>query len=317
MAITEGTVAETGTNDLKLVLQPEGGVKGKVAFADGSAPTHVHRRRSASRSSRSPAAASSCSTRCAPQKYELHRARPGVSDARRRGRSSSRARPPTSARSPCRRAARSPAWSSPTASRSPARPCSRAARSSATARATPRTSDRWGRARSRTRPTRAASSRSPASTPATSRSSPSIPTLGRSKAMRVPTDMPGQGELVLELQKFGSLSGVLRVRRQAGRGRVRELPIDDDAGRDLRRRVGTRRRLSLRPARARHVQGLGDGRHADDGHEVLLEGGRRCRRAKRSRSISRSSPAAIDGQRAAGREDRQARRRERDGSPPA
>jgi uncharacterized GH25 family protein len=36
-------------------------------------------------------------------------------------------------------------------------------------------------------------------------------TIGRSKAMRVPTTMPGQGELVLELQKFGSLSGILRV----------------------------------------------------------------------------------------------------------
>jgi uncharacterized GH25 family protein len=36
------------------------------------------------------------------------------------------------------------------------------------------------------------------------------PDIGRSKGMRVPSDMPGQGELVLELQKFGALSGVLR-----------------------------------------------------------------------------------------------------------
>src|SRR5262249_2885993 len=35
---TEGVVAETGTKDLKIVLQPEGGVKGKIALADGSAP---------------------------------------------------------------------------------------------------------------------------------------------------------------------------------------------------------------------------------------------------------------------------------------
>ncbi len=34
--------------------------------------------------------------------------------------------------------------------------------------------------------------------------------IGRSKAMRIPTDLPGQGELVLELQKFGALSGVMR-----------------------------------------------------------------------------------------------------------
>jgi protocatechuate 3,4-dioxygenase beta subunit len=36
------------------------------------------------------------------------------------------------------------------------------------------------------------------------------PTLGRSKALRLPTDMPGQTELTLELQPFGALSGVLR-----------------------------------------------------------------------------------------------------------
>ena len=37
------------------------------------------------------------------------------------------------------------------------------------------------------------------------------PTIGRSKALRVPTEMPGQGELVLELQKFGALKGILRA----------------------------------------------------------------------------------------------------------
>ena len=36
------------------------------------------------------------------------------------------------------------------------------------------------------------------------------PTIGRSKALRLPTDMPGQTELTLELQVFGALSGVLR-----------------------------------------------------------------------------------------------------------
>jgi hypothetical protein len=33
---TEGVIAETGTKDLKITLQPEGGIKGKVAFGDGS-----------------------------------------------------------------------------------------------------------------------------------------------------------------------------------------------------------------------------------------------------------------------------------------
>jgi len=44
------------------------------------------------------------------------------------------------------------------------------------------------------------------------------PAIGRSKAMRVPTDMPGQGELVLELQKFGALSGILRVQGKPAEG---------------------------------------------------------------------------------------------------
>lgn len=34
--------------------------------------------------------------------------------------------------------------------------------------------------------------------------------LGRSKALRIPTDMPGQSDLTLELQGFGALKGVLR-----------------------------------------------------------------------------------------------------------
>jgi hypothetical protein len=37
------------------------------------------------------------------------------------------------------------------------------------------------------------------------------PDIGRSKSMRIPTDMTGQNDLTLELQKFGSLKGVLRV----------------------------------------------------------------------------------------------------------
>lgn len=37
-AFGEGTPAETGAKDLRIVLQPEGAVKGKVAFADGTAP---------------------------------------------------------------------------------------------------------------------------------------------------------------------------------------------------------------------------------------------------------------------------------------
>ncbi len=34
--------------------------------------------------------------------------------------------------------------------------------------------------------------------------------IGRSKALRIPTDLPNQGEIILELQPFGALSGVLR-----------------------------------------------------------------------------------------------------------
>lgn len=45
-----------------------------------------------------------------------------------------------------------------------------------------------------------------------------LTSIGRSKALRVPTVMPGQTELVLELQKFGSLSGVLRVNGKPAEG---------------------------------------------------------------------------------------------------
>ena len=44
------------------------------------------------------------------------------------------------------------------------------------------------------------------------------PDLGRSKAMRVPTGLPGQSELVLELQKYGSIKGVLRVSGKPAEG---------------------------------------------------------------------------------------------------
>lgn len=38
MRAIEGTIAETGAHDLRIVLQAEGGVKGKVVFADGTTP---------------------------------------------------------------------------------------------------------------------------------------------------------------------------------------------------------------------------------------------------------------------------------------
>jgi uncharacterized GH25 family protein len=44
------------------------------------------------------------------------------------------------------------------------------------------------------------------------------PDVGRSKAMRLPTSLPGQTELVLELQKYGSIKGVLRVGGKAAEG---------------------------------------------------------------------------------------------------
>src|SRR6185295_12986227 len=44
------------------------------------------------------------------------------------------------------------------------------------------------------------------------------PDVGRSKAMRLPTVLPGQTELVLELQKYGSIKGVLRVQGKPAEG---------------------------------------------------------------------------------------------------
>ncbi|HEY5923637.1 MAG TPA: carboxypeptidase-like regulatory domain-containing protein [Kofleriaceae bacterium] len=44
------------------------------------------------------------------------------------------------------------------------------------------------------------------------------PNVGRSKTLRVPTGMPGQGELVLEIQKYGSIKGVMRVNGKPAEG---------------------------------------------------------------------------------------------------
>jgi len=44
------------------------------------------------------------------------------------------------------------------------------------------------------------------------------PDIGRSKALRIPTDLPGQDKLVLELQKFGALSGIMRANGKPAEG---------------------------------------------------------------------------------------------------
>ena len=181
-----------------------------------------------------------------------------------------------------------------------------------------RTSARWGRARSTTRPMRAARSRSPgfndgdlAIVAEHDRRSAAARRCACRRTCRA------RASSSLELAEVRRAVGRAAPGRQAGRGRVR-------AAASRRRRPARSTRspraptaLSLRQARARHVQGLGDRRHADDGHEVLLEGSRRAAGARGRRSISPSSPATIDGRRARGaRSPARSASRAR-GSPPA
>ena len=259
------------------MLQPEGGVKGKVAFADGSAPAaftisvgmtqqSFTGDSASSSSTRSRRRSTSCSVRGPSfQARAVEVTRRAGQDRRRRH--DHRREGPHARR---RRRRRRPAGPGRDGVRRPPGVRQRHDR-------TRRTSGRWARARSTTTTERRRHVLARrASTTAISRSSPSSRRSAARKALRVPTDMPGQGELVLELQKFGALSGVLRAGRQAGRGRVRELPVDDDAGRDLRVASGPDGAYRYDKLAPDTYKVSATRRHADDGHEVLLEAGRRA-----------------------------------------
>ena len=240
---TDGIVARPGRRISRSCCSPRAASRARSSLARRHDADRVHDLARHDRAELRRHDRRSRSTRSRRSSYDAQRARPDVPDARacrsivEPGKTTD-----VGTISVVRRAARSAASSPPTARRCRTRRSTRAARSSATARATRRRSAAWAQ-RAKTTTTGADGTFSLAGfNDGDLAIIAEQPDIGRSKAMRVPTDQAEPDQLVLELQKFGAISGVLRAERQAGRGRVRELPVDDDARRDLRRRARPRRR---------------------------------------------------------------------------
>jgi uncharacterized GH25 family protein len=205
----EGTVAQTGTIDLKIVLQPEGGVKGKVAFADGSAPGMFTVQVGFAQQSFTGTGEFELDA-LAPQKYEVS-VRGPTFQTRAVGVT---IEPGKVADVGTIRVERGRVLAGVViADGQPVPNATVFAGRQLFGNGTSNTAN-FGPMGQGTKQ---------ATTDAAGKFSVSgfnagdlalvaeHPDIGRSKAMRIPTDLPGQGELVLELQKFGALKGVLRV----------------------------------------------------------------------------------------------------------
>jgi uncharacterized GH25 family protein len=208
--IVDGTVAETGTTNLRIVLQPEGSVKGKVAFADGTAPSAFTIQVGFAQQSFVGTGGEFLVDGLTPQKYDLGVRGPSfqtrgmdvtvapskVTDVGtitvQKGRVLagvvlSDGQPVAGATVFAGRQL----FGSGTTNTANFGPMGQGTKQD--------TTDADGKF------SLSGFSEGDISIVA------ELTSVGRSKALRVPTTMPGQTELVLELQKFGSLSGVLRV----------------------------------------------------------------------------------------------------------
>ena len=205
---TEGVVAETGTKDLKIVLQPEGGVKGRVAFTDGTKPVAFTIQIGMTQQAFTGDAAFELDA-LAPQKYELSVRGPSfqtravdvlvepaktvdvgtilVEQGRQLGGTVVADGQPVAGATVY---AGRQVFGNGTSSNASFGPMGQSTKSTTTGPDGTFSLSGFGGGDL----TIVAEH----------------PDIGRSKGVRVPTDMPGQGELVLELQKFGALSGVLR-----------------------------------------------------------------------------------------------------------
>jgi uncharacterized GH25 family protein len=205
---TEGIVAETGAKDLKIVLPPEGGVKGKVAFADGTTPNAFTISVGMTQQAFSGPPEFELDA-LAPQHYELQVRGPSF-QARsvdvlvepgktadvgtitvQKGRSlagivTSKGQPVAGATVYAGRQV----FGNGTSSQANFGPMGQGTKTT--------TSDPDG--------TFSLAGFNDGDLTIVAEH----PSIGRSKGMRVPTDMQGQGELVLELQPYGALSGVMR-----------------------------------------------------------------------------------------------------------
>lgn len=205
----EGTVAQTGTKDLRLVLEPEGAVKGKVAFADGSAP-----------------AAYTVQVGMQQQSYT---AGEFVFDALTPTKKVELSVRGPSFQTRAIEVTIDPGKTADVGTITVARGRGVAGIVIADGKPVPNATVYAGRMIFGTGSSAAAQGFNPMAqgTKTTTTGDDGTfalsgfndgdlsivaeqPTIGRSKALRLPTDMPGQAELTLELQGFGALSGVLR-----------------------------------------------------------------------------------------------------------
>src|SRR3569623_2102599 len=205
---TEGTVAETGTKDLKLVLQPEGGIKGKVVVSDGSRPDMFTISVGITQQSFLGTDEFALDA-LAPQTYELQ-----VRGPMFQSRSAS--------------ALVEPGKTTDVGTITVQKGRTLAGTVVANGTPVPDATVYAGRQIIGNGSTNSANfgpmgqgtkTATPDATGGFSHAGNSDrdhaitaehPAYGRSKALRIPTDMAGQSELVLELQPFGALSGVLR-----------------------------------------------------------------------------------------------------------
>jgi uncharacterized GH25 family protein len=206
---TEGTIAKTGTKDLKIVLQPEGGVKGKVQFTDGSSPEAF-----------SVSVGFSQQSFVGDGSFELDDLPPQKYDLSVRG---------PSLRSTSVQVTVPPGKTVDVGTITVSRGRVLQGVVVADGQPVPNATVYAGRMvfGNGTSASTSMGPMGPAAKQATTDKDGTFslagfndgdlaitaehPDIGRSKALRIPTEMPGQGQLVLELQKFGSLRGVLRT----------------------------------------------------------------------------------------------------------
>jgi uncharacterized GH25 family protein len=209
---TEGVVAETGTKDLKIVLAPEGGVKGKVAFADGSAPAAFTVSVGMTQQSFLGDGAFELDA-LPPQTYELSVRGPSfqarVVEVTVQSGKTADAGTITVAKGRV-------LAGTVVANGQPVEGATVYAGRMLFGNGTSNSANFGPMGQG----TKQATTEKDGSFSLAGFNDGDLaitaehPTIGRSKAMRIPTDLSTQGELVLELQKFGALSGVLR---QAGK----------------------------------------------------------------------------------------------------
>ncbi len=111
--------------------------------------------------------------------------------------------------------------------------------------------------------------------------------LGRSAPQLVVDGGSNQNALVLTIVPYGTLTGTVSQGDGAGAQHHRHLPVGRDPRRHLHVGVGGRRHVRVRPARRRRLQGVGDAAQRPPRHAVLLAAGQRAVRRRGDRDADR------------------------------